>query len=560
MHLGSYEILEEVARGGMGIVYKAKQIYMNRIVALKVLLSGGAASDKEITRFHREAEAAGSLQHPNIVSIYEVGQEEGFHYFTMDFIEGETLQTLIKKRARLKNIAKIVWKVAQALAYAHERGIVHRDIKPSNIIVSKEGEPKITDFGLAKKMDNEQMLTESNSTLGTPYYMAPEQILGRKDADGRSDVYSLGVILYESITHRLPFHATTLMELYHKVVEEEAIRPRKLQHKCDVDLETICLKAMAKNPEERYSSAQALAEDLERYLNNQPILAKRPNVLFKSKTLKKGIWLGGAIGVLLLCLLSILLIQLTKQSSQERQRVEAEILVEEAKALFPQKIQEAMSKLDQAQKLDPKNIHIYLTRAKAYLEVLPAKPHLALLEYDRVAKLGAQDQAALGRGRAYLHLQDLDTAITAFNSALKENPDFLEVYLYRAKAWEAKKTVKGLEQAFQDYQKLEVLKKKILAQADTNIQSGKYKEALAIYERVLSVQPDSAEAYHGRGKVYFAQQNWDLALKEFDQAIQLNPKLADAYYKKYLSYQKLGKTKEAQETLQKAPPLGQENP
>jgi len=299
----SYEILGEIARGGMGIVYKAKQLNLNRIVALKVLLTGGVATPTEIKRFRQEAEIAGSLQHPYIVSIYEVGEYNHYHYFTMDYIPGDTLKVHIKKHSRRKNLLKILVKISEALQYAHEHNIIHRDIKPSNIIVTPEWEPKLTDFGLAKRIDEKSDIPEEGHTLGTPFYLSPEQARGDKNIDGRTDIYSMGVILYEILTGQVPFRSNTLMELYNRIMNEEPISPRRINKRIDKNISTICLKAMSKDPDERYQTAQELADDLSRYLKGEPILAKAPSqfkkiVSYTKKNPKKVI----KNAVLFLCL------------------------------------------------------------------------------------------------------------------------------------------------------------------------------------------------------------------------------------------------------------------
>ena len=270
-----YRIVKEVGRGGMGIVYKAFDTRMNRPVALKILLTGSSASDVEIRRFKREAESAGGLNHPNVVSIYEIGECLGYFYFTMEFIEGETLDALIKRKFNRKKLLQIMEKVARALAHAHERNIIHRDIKPSNILISSEGEPKITDFGLAKKMGSTTALTQSGTTVGTPFYMAPEIAASKEKPDARADIYAMGVILYEILTGHPPFTAESLMELYRKIMEEEPPSPSRENAKVDEEIEAVCLKAMAKDRKYRYPSAQEMADDLVRYLHRKPVLARK---------------------------------------------------------------------------------------------------------------------------------------------------------------------------------------------------------------------------------------------------------------------------------------------
>jgi WD40 repeat protein/predicted Ser/Thr protein kinase len=274
--LPGYEILEELGRGGMGVVYKARQLGLNRVVALKMILAGAHASSASVARFRTEAEAVASIQHPNIVQIYEIGEQGGVPYFSLEYVDGGSLANLIRAGTMApKPAAAVVETLARATHYAHERGIVHRDLKPDNVLMSAASMPKITDFGLAKRLDADQGQTESGSVLGSPSYMAPEQAEGKTKLVGPlADVYSLGAILYDLITGRPPFRAETAVRTMQQVMHAEPVAPSRLQPGLDRDVETICLKCLQKDPAKRYPSAQALAEDLGRYLAGEPILAR----------------------------------------------------------------------------------------------------------------------------------------------------------------------------------------------------------------------------------------------------------------------------------------------
>ena len=271
-----YKILGELGRGAMGIVYKAHQTRADRTVALKVMLNSDQARTEEVSRFQMEAQSAARLQHPNIVQIYEVGQVDETPYFTLEFVEGGTLaRKMAKQMLTASESAKMMLTLSTAMAYAHGRGVIHRDLKPANILVAKDGTPKIADFGLARRTDDVSHLTIDGTILGTPNYMSPEQASGKQAEIGPlSDVYTLGAILYELLIGRPPFKGATAWEVIQQVRTAEPAPPSTLQPGIARDLETICLKCLQKEPEKRYGSSQAMAEDLQRFLNNEPILAR----------------------------------------------------------------------------------------------------------------------------------------------------------------------------------------------------------------------------------------------------------------------------------------------
>jgi len=282
--LGDYELLEEIGRGGQGVVYRARQKSLNRTVALKVVRTGPSTTRVNLKRFRLEAEAAASLDDPNIVPIYEVGERGGSCYFSMKFIEGGPLDQLFKREPMpIRPAAELIAKLARAVHYAHQRGILHRDIKPGNILLDAKGEPHLTDFGLARLLEGEGTVTRTLDTLGTPSYMAPEQALGSNQLTSATDVYGLGAVLYDLLTGHPPFAGGTTYDTIRLLLETEPRQPRLWNRKTDRDLATICLKCLEKNPQRRYSSALALAEDLERWLRHEPIRARRTGMFGRGK-------------------------------------------------------------------------------------------------------------------------------------------------------------------------------------------------------------------------------------------------------------------------------------
>ena len=275
-YFGDYELVEEIARGGMGVVYKARQVSLNRTVALKMILAGDFSSPATIERFQTEAEAAARLEHPHIVPIYEIGTHESQHYFSMRFVEGGTLtQAIRREKFTPRRAAELMIKVARAVHHAHQRGILHRDLKPGNILLDAAGEPHVADFGLAKLLEHDSALTQSAVVLGTPSYMAPEQAEGHmKEATTAVDIYSLGAIFYELLTGRPPFTGASALDVLMQVREREPASPQSLKPELDRDVAVICLKCLEKDPARRYGSAEALAEELERWLRCEPVLAR----------------------------------------------------------------------------------------------------------------------------------------------------------------------------------------------------------------------------------------------------------------------------------------------
>lgn len=308
---GDYELIEEIARGGMGVVFRARQISLGRMVAVKLLRDGFLAEATEVRRFHAEGASAAALRHPHIVGVYEIGEHEGQHYLVMEWVEGRDLSHWIQDGPLpAAKAARWMVEVADAVQHAHDRGVLHRDLKPSNILIDASGEPRITDFGLARRMDMDSTLTRTGQVMGTPGYVAPEQWSGGAMAvTTASDIYGLGAVLYHLLTGRAPFVGDTPAAILRQVEVQDPISPRVLLPSVPRDLETITLKCLAKDPQRRYASARGLGEDLERYLRGEPILARRVGMLERSWRWSRRhpmiAVLGVTVGVLVLVVVGI---------------------------------------------------------------------------------------------------------------------------------------------------------------------------------------------------------------------------------------------------------------
>jgi eukaryotic-like serine/threonine-protein kinase len=339
-YFGDYEIVEEIARGGMGVVYKARQVSLDRVVALKMILAGQLASQADVERFYVEAKAAANLQHPNIVAIHEIGQHEGQNYFSMDYVEGQSLAQLVRESPLpAARAAGYVKTIAEAIECAHRQGTLHRDLKPSNILIDAFDQPRVTDFGLAKRIEAGAQLTATGSLMGTPSYMSPEQAGASGGKLGpASDVYSLGAVLYELVTGRPPFLGESLIATLNQVLNVEPVSPRLLNVEVPRDLETICVTCLQKEPSRRYGSASALADDLGRFLKMEPIKARpvgrRERAIKWARRRPAVAALAGALVAVAAVGLALVTWQwqeaVTAQSTAERRREQADDAREDA--------------------------------------------------------------------------------------------------------------------------------------------------------------------------------------------------------------------------------------
>ncbi|MBI5096023.1 MAG: serine/threonine protein kinase [Candidatus Hydrogenedentes bacterium] len=308
-----YDLLQVLGRGGMGVVYKARHKILQRTVALKVIGAGPYASESELARFRIEAELVAQLHHPHVVEIYDVGQQDGCPYFSLEFLEGGDLfHKLNRNPLHPHEAAETTEKIARAIQAAHERGIIHRDLKPSNVLLTRDGQPKVTDFGLAKRINSSVSHTMTGTLVGTPNYMAPEQAEGRKGVGPAADIYGLGAILYELLTGRPPFDAESPLEIVAQVISQEPASPRSLNPAVPRNIETICLKCMEKDPRRRYLTAAALADDLLCFLREEPISARPPGLLARVDRWAR---LRPAMAATLAALTFFYLVHLTLQAS-----------------------------------------------------------------------------------------------------------------------------------------------------------------------------------------------------------------------------------------------------
>jgi hypothetical protein len=343
-----FEILGELGRGGMGVVYKARHLGLKRVVALKMILVGAHAGGEELRRFRTEAETLARLQHPNVVQIYEVGEQGGLPYCALEFVGGGSLdRRLADGPLRPDEAADLAAKLARAIHAAHQAGIVHRDLKPANVLLTEDGTPKITDFGLAKKLEGASALTASGAIMGTPSYMPPEQAGGQAKTVGpAADIYSLGAILYELLTGRPPFRAATTMDTILQVVSEEPKPLTALKADVPRELELICLKCLKKDPRQRYATAQDLAEDLRRYRDHEAVSAVPETVMgWWWKRLRRQP-LVAALSAALALVLVLVLPALYKQWRQAENLLQPE---REARQLAERRVRDQAAALSAAQ-------------------------------------------------------------------------------------------------------------------------------------------------------------------------------------------------------------------
>jgi tetratricopeptide (TPR) repeat protein len=606
---GKYRIVGEIGQGGMASVFKAYQPALDRYVAIKVLPAQHALAPGFSERFVREARAVAQLNHPNILSVIDFGQDEGLSYIVMKYVAGGTLKDRLGQPMKLAETVRIVGQIAAALDHAHGRGVLHRDVKPSNVLLDEGDWVQLADFGLAKMLVGDEGLTATGVGIGTPSYMSPEQGQGLP-VDQRADIYSLGVVLYEMVTGRLPYSAETPMAIVIKHIYEPLPLPRQLNPALPEAVERVILKAMAKASTDRYASAGELARALEQAVGglSPTSEASTAKVVTEEKSgltsqaggmsqvpgvEKKQPWLlmaGGAVAVLL-AIAGLLVIGAIAffairnrgtstspaETSQAAAAFETATLTPattptpesslppaaDAKAdieggwasLKQGDTEPAIAHFSRAIILDPQSSEAYAGRGDAYSQMGDFKH--ALPDYDKAIELNPlYAHAYAGRGWAYYGLDDEKRAMADYNKAIQLDPNNAEAYYFRGHAYYSSH---DYEPAMADYNQAIALKFDPLgwaynARGRVYYAQGNYDQAIADHTKAIELGPDGDHFtyYEDRGDVYYSQGDYEQAIADYTQAIGLNADAPYSYYSRGAAYQELGDKEKAIADLRRA--------
>ncbi|MEK7309273.1 MAG: tetratricopeptide repeat protein [Planctomycetota bacterium] len=552
---GRYILERKLGEGGMGVVYLALDPALNRRVALKILSD---KSPEAIQRFMREAESTAKLKHPHIIQVYEVGGISHNYYFTMEYVEGTSLDALIsEKKLHPRRAAEIICDIASALHYAHTNNLIHRDIKPSNILIDSQGRTYLTDFGLAKETTGlERALTMSGTVLGTPEYMSPEQATGDKNrTDQRSDIFSLGATLYHSLTGQSPFKGDDLYQVLEAVMHKDPLPPKRLVPVLSRDIETICMKCLDKEPARRYQNAQELADDLKRFLNGEEILARPTGFItriWRKSKRNRAASLAMAGAVVILIGVAIWM-QIAKADRITDYRTKArksfEIKRFEDTLTWSKQILELSPTDNEARRL-LKESQLALNKRNEARKVLERSK--SIVDADEKIKMLAKAleidpafaEAWQEIGYTYNRQNDYRNAHKAFSKAIAVDKALVNSYFARAHI--AKVINKDYKGAAADFAKVLELDPEsymgYFAKGAIELHNGDYKQAIADFTRVIELKPDDVDAYDERAKAYLRRGQRGLALSDWNKAIEINPDFASAYYSRgdiYLADNKL---------------------
>lgn len=571
--IGRYEIIREIARGGMGVVYEASDMELNRVVALKTLIIGEMANEEDVERFLQEAKLTASFNHPGIVPIHEIGIHENVHFFTMDYIDGVPIDEYVKKtRMNARKIMKMVIQIAEALGYAHSKGIIHRDIKPGNILVDHSGNPLLMDFGLAKQQNVGKGLTMSGVALGTPAYMPPEQAEGKlKQIDARSDIYSLGAVLYELIAGRPPFTGTSLAETLQAVIHEEPVSLKNMIPGLALDVDTICMKCLAKDKNKRYSSIKAMLRDMERFIKGDHIRAKRTSLQEKAiKWCKQNVLIVAIIAGILLFFtifyqskLSDLAKIKSARKTAEKKAKEALLAKKEAEEQATRANDAKIEAEKQAKKAEELRKQALEEQRKALLERKKALLSLAKANFLRgillanmkkykssikafsktVAITPGHYMAYHNRGIIFYKLERYRDAIADFSKVIQLKPTYSEAFQNRGVIYLT--AFKDYEKARDDLSKAEKLTPKdhniAFHHATALLRLKCYEEAIAKFTRAYELDPSEIVSLYFRGDCYYLTGQYRKALRDYQFCVRRNIKSKKIHTKIKKCLRKLGK-------------------
>ena len=491
---GKYEILDEIARGGMGVVYRVRDHELMRIVALKVLKDGVHATDKQKRRFKREVATVSKLNHPNIVRIHDVGVVDGHHYFTMDLVEGHPLDELIRRGPLpVRRACEIAEQAARAIHHTHEHGVIHRDLKPANVLIDRQGTPMVTDFGLAKNVDHISVMTKAGAAVGTPYYMPPEQAKGDvQRIDRRVDVYAIGVLLFEMVTSELPFDGETTLEVYRKIMEDPVPYPSSLDPRVDADIDRVVAKAMAKDREDRYQTALGLANDLRRWLDGRSVLAKAPSMLKRMRRLR-GTWRARKLGLAAAGLVGAVMVGgAVLVAIHQTQADYNRGLIEEERVQFASELTIALGDIGAKMEL-------------ARAGVKAGRPREALM-YCRQGFDSLEGLKKWSPGNRYVHLAQPELQ-AGVDHALANAARLLErdLYVVRGRALGLTGRAKDDVSAFESFDEAERLDAQATAvlvrRGDLQLRRREFADARSSYDKALTLDSNAGPARFGSGLV-----------------------------------------------------------